>query len=119
MSWSKNRREVVERRAWNHLPSPPTPLPQGEGRQTNTNARQNGFELLENLAIREAEHGEPCGAQETITDSVAHGSREMKFTVEFDDEPGFFGEEVHDERAPRLLSSEFDAAQSATAQGIP
>ena len=100
------------------LPSPPSPLPEGEGREARPHAQQDPLWVGQYLTVGNPERGQPSTLQDRISDPVTSRPWEVPGSVDLDPEACLLGEEVHDERANRLLPSELWPKLS-TAQQAP
>ena len=100
--------------ARSHVPSPPTPLPKGEGSglpECLADSIEDTVGLMEYLVVPEPQHDQARSAQPVVPDALCTSRREMRRTVSLDDDARLLAEEVHDVRAQRLLPAELRAVQ--------
>jgi hypothetical protein len=101
-------------------PSPPAPLPEGEGsRKESPDSGEDALWMGEDVVVGQTEHGEPVNAEEGVARNVGVRRREVMGAVRFNDEAGLLAEKVDDVGAERLLSSKLRMVEAAASKQRP
>jgi hypothetical protein len=68
--------------------------------------------MAQNFLVRQADNDEACHFEGGGTSSVVDLATAMALAVDLHDKPDLRTDEVHDERAERLLSSELEPCEA-------
>ena len=97
----------------------PSPCGRGWGRGDFGDGRQNALKIFEDFVIPETQNRVAQGAQIGVARLITFEGASVLAAVEFDDEPEFGADEVHDVGADGLLTAELVAIHLAVAQLAP
>jgi len=82
---------------------------------------ENGLRTCQDIRIPEAENREAACPEPAVSSRVATTVPwlPMLTPIQFNDDPGPIGDEIHDVRTDRYLAAELDACDLAPAEGRP
>jgi len=115
-------RSVADLTSGGSVPSPPTPLPKGEGCCLSDSAAyrvEDAGSFVEDFTIPEAQNRQTGGTQPAIPCSLRFGWGKVEGPIGFDHDPGLFAEEIDDKWPQRLLTTELRTVEPSIAKQSP
>ena len=87
--------------------------------KVTTDLVEDAVRMVQDLVVREAKDDKASSHQPSVAAAVAQRLGEVRSAIRFDDEAGFLAEEVDDEGADGMLSSELGLHKLPAAQHAP
>jgi hypothetical protein len=110
--------ETRTQKAANDLPSPPSPLPEGEGREARANSVQHALRLRQHICVPKPKHGQPRPSEHGISHHISPRTWPMRRAVQLHHQTAFLAEKVHDVRSQGLLPPKL-GPELSTAKPLP
>ena len=87
--------------------------------EETTDLVEDARRMVEDFVVGQTKHDQPCSGKPSVAAAVAQRLGEVRSAIRFDDEAGFLAEEVDDEGADGMLSSELGLHKLPAEQHAP